>query len=318
MRKGKYAERKALWETLNQKVILQYQFKNEEECLALVMQFLAEQQPYLTKKGIATKAETLLVCNRRMTIQREFSLDEERFTPLVEMEFDDFVQKLASRIFVKYSTLKRAFKALPALDIQPYLNEQTLMRLNKRFANFLLMKSFDQFQVGFNHLSHHIHPTAFTDANGQEKTVSTSNLGVKQTDFTPVESYLFDQIFYDSDLQKDNLAPAKGGKIEGVTVFTKIPKNAIKIPCAGGNSYSPDFAYIVQRENGDVLNFIVESKGVENEESLRPAELQKIKHAEAMFNQLQQRSGTGGKIYFARQFAQDKIKELIKLALQNQ
>lgn len=88
--------------------------------------------------------------------------------------------------------------------------------------------------------------------------VLSSDLGVLQ-DHTksPLDSYLFEEVFYDSELERLNITDKE---ILSVAVFTKIPKNSIKIPVAGGYTYSPDFAYVVKTTSGDYLNFIIETK----------------------------------------------------------
>lgn len=53
---------------------------------------------------------------------------------------------------------------------------------------------------------------------------------------TPLDSFLFDSLFFDSEIERQNIT---GTAIQEVTVFTKIPKNSIKIPVAGGETYSP-------------------------------------------------------------------------------
>ncbi|WP_211278884.1 hypothetical protein, partial [Moraxella equi] len=57
----------------------------------------------------------------------------------------------------------------------------------------------------------------------------------------PIESFLFERVFFDSNIEGQNVTEED---VQEVVVFTKIPKNAIKIPVAGGATYSPDFAYI--------------------------------------------------------------------------
>jgi type III restriction enzyme len=53
-----------------------------------------------------------------------------------------------------------------------------------------------------------------------------SDLGVQSDDsLTPLDTYLFEDVFYDSELEKLNITD---GEIESVSVFTKIPKNSIK------------------------------------------------------------------------------------------
>lgn len=48
--------------------------------------------------------------------------------------------------------------------------------------------------------------------------------------------------------------------IDSVKVFTKIPSGSINIPLPNGYKYSPDFAYLISRENGET-SLIVETKG---------------------------------------------------------
>ena len=85
---------------------------------------------------------------------------------------------------------------------------------------------------------------------------------------------------------------------EQLTVFTKIPKNSIKIPVAGGGTYSPDFAYIVKTKTGEILNFVIEAKGVDGSDNLRKGEERKIKHAERLFAQISKEV----KVVFKTQF----------------
>lgn len=114
-------------------------------------------------------------------------------------------------------------------------------------------------------------------------------------------TYLVLPILNKPDLEKTNIQT----EIEQVIVFTKIPKNSIKIPVAGGKSYSPDFAYVLKFKNGEQkLNFIVETKDVYSKDGLRDEEKFKIKHAEQFFD-------GQVKIKFKTQFSNNKIVDLI-------
>ena len=144
--------------------------------------------------------------------------------------------------------------------------------------------------------------TKLTDKNGEVfSEISSSDVGIFYSDEKVADSYFFKELFYDSELEKDNIKE----EIKEVVVFTKIPKNSVKIPVAGGKSYSPDFAYVLNFENGEKrLHFIVETKNVNSENSLREEEKQKIKHAEKFFN-------GEVKIEFKTQFSNNKIVDLI-------
>lgn len=130
----------------------------------------------------------------------------------------------------------------------------------------------------------------------------------------PLDSFLFDKVFFDSEIEHQNITD---GEVKEVVVFTKIPKRAIKIPVAGGETYSPDFAYIVKTGKGEILNLVVESKGVADESQLRQNEQQKIKHAERWFAQLNRHFGEDNmpKVRFTTQFQGESVRRIVSEAL---
>ena len=123
------------------------------------------------------------------------------------------------------------------------------------------------------------------------------------------DTYLFDELFFDEDLEKQNIVK----NIKEVIVFTKIPKKSIRIPVAGGFTYSPDFAYILKDVQGNrTLNLIVETKNKEKR-ALYNDEKQKIKHAQIFFNN----NANNIKVKFETQFKSDEIKSVLERALNN-
>ena len=153
----------------------------------------------------------------------------------------------------------------------------------------------------------HIHPTVFTDKDGNPlKEIDSSAVGVIQGNSTDkvANNYFFEEVFFDSELERENIIT----EIEQVTVFTKIPKNSIKIPVAGGGTYSPDFAYVVKNKNArQTLNLIVETKNKE-ERGLNTDEDQKIKHAQEFFKNI----NSNVEVKFETQFKSEKMKKIIK------
>lgn len=111
---------------------------------------------------------------------------------------------------------------------------------------------------------------------------------------------------FDSPLEKENILV---DGIEEIVVYGKIPKNSIAIPTITGQSYSPDFMYVVKKNNGEkILNVIVETKDVENQNSLREIEKAKIECAKVFFNQL---SIDGYKVEFKTQLNNKKIRAIL-------
>ena len=217
------------------------------------------------------------------------------------MNYSDFIKELSKSLSINLKTIHQSLID-SEIEINQYLNTSSIRIIKQNFDNFLMFNAIDKFSIEYKKVSNSIHPTKITDTKGKVLTeIPASDVGVLYSDSDVADSYFFDELFYDSELEKTNIET----EIKEVVVFTKIPKNSIKIPVAGGKSYSPDFAYVVDFGNGGKkLHFIVETKNVNGEDSLREEEKQKIRHAEKFFN-------GNIKIDFKTQFSNNKIVDLI-------
>ena len=310
MRVGKFDELKKLWEMINQKAILEYEIASEDDFLELFKNYLIEESDKFKKTGVQTRIETVYIHNDTAMSKSMFG-DDDDFTKFSTMTYKDFLNRLSQEAFIKLSTLHKAFVSVQStIDITDYLNIQTVRKIKSGFSKFLLNNSFNKFFLDYNLISNSMHPTKFTDVQGEPRSeVMASDLGVYNDDaLKPLDKYLFEDVFYDSELEKLNITD---GEIESVTVFTKIPKNSIKIPVSGGYSYSPDFAYVVKTSKGDLLNFIIETKNVDGKDSLRKEEERKIEHAKVLFKKISEEV----KVDFKTQFSDDLIYDLIKKAV---
>lgn len=306
MRVGKFDELKELWGLINQKAVLEYKIASEDEFLALFTKYLTDEADNFKKTGVQTHIEKIYIHNDIAMSKTVFGDDD--FAKFSTMSYQEFLNRLSQDALIKISTLHKAFAAIQkTIDITDYLNIQTIRKIKSGFSKFLLNNSFNKFGLGYNIISNSVHPTKITDEKGAPlNEVMASDLGVQSDDtLKPLDSYLFEEVFYDSELEKLNITD---GEIESVSVFTKIPKNSIKIPVSGGYTYSPDFAYVVKTEKGKYLNFIIETKNVDGKDSLRKEEERKIEHAKELFNQISKDI----KVDFKTQFADDLIYDIIK------
>nr|WP_231998409.1 hypothetical protein [Neisseria animalis] len=211
------------------------------------------------------------------------------------------------------ATLHQAFFELKEqIEITRFMNEDTIRFIQQGFNQYLLHHSLSKFEVGYQKISSKIHPTVLTDHQGKpfDEIEINQDWGIIDSNATPLESFLFDKVFFDSQIEQQNIT---GSEIQEVVVFTKIPKRAIKIPVAGGETYSPDFAYIVKTCQGESLNLVVESKGVADGAGLRQNEKQKIAHAERWFAAMNKDGGIDVK--FVTQFEQDRVAQIIRRAM---
>lgn len=302
VRTEKYQELKDLWEKLNEKVILEYKFENEANFKTLFTDFLKAQKDNFTSDGINERISKIEIKDNRAVANEPESVYNRKTANISIMKYSDFLKELSKILNINIKTLHQSIIDA-GTDINKFLNQTTLRVIKQNFDHYLMANAIDKFSIEYKKVSNNIHPTKLTDEKGNVlKEISASDVGVLFSDEDVANSYFFDELYYDSDLEKTNIK----SEIKEVIVFTKIPKNSIKIPVAGGKSYSPDFAYVLKFKDGEQkLNFIVETKDVNSKDGLRDEEKFKIKHAEKFFD-------GKVKIEFRTQFSNNKIVDLIK------
>lgn len=302
VRTEKYQELKDLWEKLNEKVILEYKFDNEASFKTLFTEFLKAQKDNFTSDGINERISKIEIKDNRAVANEPESVYNRKTANISIMKYSDFLKELSKILNINIKTLHQSIIDA-GTDINKFLNQTTLRVIKQNFDHYLMANAIDKFSIEYKKVSNNIHPTKLTDEKGNVlKEISASDVGVLFSDEDVAKSYFFDELYYDSDLEKTNIK----SEIKEVIVFTKIPKNSIKIPVAGGKSYSPDFAYVLKFKDGEQkLNFIVETKDVNSKDGLRDEEKFKIKHAEKFFD-------GKVKIEFRTQFSNNKIVDLIK------
>jgi type III restriction enzyme len=301
VRTEKYSELKELWEKLNEKVILEYKFEKEDKFKSLFINFLNEQNSNFTIEGIKERTAQIEITDNVAGVKEEQEIYGNEITPISTMKYSSFLKELAKSLNINIKTLNSSFID-SNIDINKFLNIATVRIIKQKFENYLMFNAIDKFGIEYQKVSNEIHPTKFTDEKGNVlKEISASDIGVMYSENKVADTYLLDELFYDSELEKQNIEQ----NLREVIVFSKIPKNSIKIPVAGGKSYSPDFAYVLNYEDDSKkLYFIVETKNTA-EESLRDEEKQKIRHAEKFF-------GDAVKIKFRKQFSNQNIESLIR------
>ena len=304
VRVEKYSKLKELWEKLNEKVILEYKIENERIFKELFVDFLKNEK--LVIEGVRTRTAMIEVKHNEALLREEVGVYESAATPISMMKYSDFLKQLALVLNINIKTIHKSFAKIN-IDINNYLNQSTIIHLKQRFDNYLLYKAINKFSIEYQKITSTVHPTTLTNESGEvKKEIDASSIGLFYSNEKVADNYLFEELFYDSELEKTNIKTL----IKNVIIFTKIPKNSIKIPIAGGKSYSPDFAYVINLKNGEKkLYFVIETKDMDSDAGLRDEEKQKILHAQKFF---------GGKVQirFKTQFNKDRMVDLIREAYQ--
>ncbi len=307
IRAGKYAELKELWEKLNKKVVLEYKFESDEALAELFLEYLRSDKDDYTQTGSRTESFKIQITGNSVGLQS--SASEAKVTAIKMLSYTKFLESLSSKVALSVQSLHGAFVQLKAdIDINQYISQNTIRTIDKGFNDYLLNSVFGKFEVGYRETSNKIHPTKFTNKKGEPfSKIDSNQVGLFFENGPTPSTYLFDEIYYDGKLELENIK----NNIKEVIVYSKIPKNSIRIPLVGGGSYSPDFAYVLKTNDGkSQLSLVVETKG-KDKINLDNLEDIKIKHAEAYFNQ----SGMSHSVKFETQLQNKEIIKIIEDAL---
>lgn len=307
IRRDNYKILRELWETINQKVILEYKIQSEAKFEALLEEFLRDFTQKAVNSSVITTTKRLETHKQQANLQEVLLTSNTQELRYQAMSEDEFVKEGANALLANINTLRKVLKQV-GFD-EKFYNQRNVAMLKSEFNRFLFENAISGFEVGFAKISSatqpNLHPTAFTDTNGKPyEAIESSNLGIESSDEITPKNYLFDELFYDSAIERENILQ----NVDRVLVFTKIPKNALKIPVAGGISYTPDFAYVLKCENGEQIYCIIESKGKDLRD-LSKVENLKISRAE----QFLEKSGIfGAKIQFRAQFESEAITKILQ------
>lgn len=302
VRKDKYEQIKKLWELLNEKYIINYSEFETKEIEEALLNILKE--GIKTSDVITTERRMLSIGDNSANITEMSGIS---LTTNKKLKYNEFLIRLSDSTNIPIVNIHNSlvkYNNEYKID-NDFFNSTVLAKFCIKINEWKADKLFKRFTYQKANLP--IHPTALTTNNGQIKdTIVLGNVGTSKTDETPQERYLYDTIAYDSEIEKENILE----QINEVTVFGKIPKSSIKIPVANGETYSPDFMYLVDKKDGTTeLNLIIESKDVESERELRGKENYKIECAKKLFEQLE---SEGINIKFRKQLSNDKVGTIVR------
>ncbi len=148
--------------------------------------------------------------------------------------------------------------------------------------------------MGYEFIQSYSNNSLLYDENGTPKeNIEAQKLGkfiakdsTSQKPLTPASNYLFDKVIYDSQIEKEVITKdPQTIDNKSIIVFAKLPKFSIPTPF---KQYEPDFAYLLQDENGQKIFFICETKGYDDERSIPELERKKIDYAKRFFQSLQE------------------------------
>lgn len=303
IRKAVYSEIRELWETINQRYLLFYDADLDTVMDAAVLSVL-EQTGIFTDVVMTSTREIVESDGIQMSVVSETGV---QYTVMRPIAYNIFLKRIARvtniPIAVMHKAMCKYVKKHGKVDSK-YINESSMSTFVHKFQEW----KNNNLQGRFRYVKSNtpLGATALTYADGSPREdIAQGRIGTKIAPGSPSAKYLYDAYAYDSPLEQQNIMT----DIEEVVVFGKIPRSSIAIPTITGGMYSPDFMYVVRRKNGDKeLNIVVETKDVENNDTLRGEEAIKISCAEIFFKLL---ADDGYKVQFHTQLGNRRMKQII-------
>ena len=200
------------------------------------------------------------------------------------MPYGAFVKELAKKTDLPIKDIHpHVLKAIKKLNNSEYLSYSSVKKLVRNFkAEF--EKTYSQ-SYHYEALDFQARTSIFNPKdNTFVESVSSGLLGVNQVEekIPNADKSLYDMppVYYDSvHPEKDLLTRGYGN---GVTVFGKLPKSAIKLPKFTGGTTTPDFIYVLEKDDTSSIYLLVEGKAEDKRESDRLV----IQGQEKFFGQL--------------------------------
>jgi len=310
IRKAVYDELKTLWEEINRKYILHYENVERDNYLFNELLDILRDGVF-SDTYVTSRREELNTSGVKATIIEDSGVQFKICKPL---PYSVFLKQISRQTNLSIQTLHAVLIEYEKTNnIQTdRINEQSAANFVKKFHDWKIENLAGRFSYSKANLP--VKATALTFSDGTPKSEITQGvIGTKFIEGVSPEKYLYDVYAFDSPLEKENLL---AGNIHEIVVYGKIPRNSIAIPTITGQSYSPDFMYLIKKNNGEkILNIIIETKGVEDRTALRGIEQAKIDCAKAFFNQL---NIDGYKVEFETQLNNKKIMQIIDEVLVNE
>lgn len=312
VRPSNYEEFKQLWETINQKVFIEYNLGTEEEIKDLLVELL--------KTKPISQLDSIKITERKIeksedktqvVLSEPDSSSYSRYEYVETMPYHEFLKTVSNSTFIPLPTIHQAlveYHQSNPIDNRTFFTRKTALNLIKEYKNRIadVMLS----KIEYKQLDVAVHPTALTNPNGTLKKVAAHDVGTNYLKDEPQRKYLYNEFFYDS-----NENETINEQISEVIVFGKIPKKSIRIPVINGQTYSPDFAYVVKQKDGKTkLNIVIESKNKE-ERGLSIEEKDKISLANRFFDTINQ---SDIKVEFRKQLEGQYMSEIINQIVNGQ
>lgn len=282
--------RKANWELLKD-VWLQFsrrymlQFDRIPDSLSLIAEEVIGNEDLFIRQKPGQIHQTLRMTEgkKMMVAEREGDYDARQF--LQGIKYGQFLKQLVMQTNLPVKVIHPLLMAVLRDKFRGddrYLSQLSLDNLVREFKN-RFDERFSQSYV-YKPLAFHASTSIFDNASQEFKEELNAEILGKYADDSAIddERYLYELPPLRYDSADPELALLKHNYPKKVTVFGKLPKRAIQVPKYTGGSTTPDFVYMIEREDTTSVYLLVETKA----ENMRVGDKTIVEVQREFFNML--------------------------------
>lgn len=258
LRKQNWQQLKDLWLQLAKRQMIKFDPSVNQDAETVARNVFSDndnkifvlQRPQIIHQEITTNAAVSSVRETQSDYNTEY----------LTMNYGEFLKILASKTDLSVNLINNLMiRAITRLGNNTnYINEKTLANListfNSRF-NERIKTSYSYESLDF------AASTSIYNAEKQEfvNYVPANSLGVYQADSTSDQTYLYDRPPLRYDSADPELTILKRSYSPKISVFGKLPKQAIKIPRFDNGTTTPDFIFKIDHGNKPIY-LVIETK----------------------------------------------------------
>lgn len=305
IRPKRYAELKQLWEAVNAKYYLRLDDLTADE-IATCIDHILDQDIYSPQVGRFAEETIIKADDGSLTTK---TATKSTFDIDARLTYGDWLKQAYLQTYLPLKAIHEGLTRRNAKQKLPdgFFNKATLGRFVREFQAWMQQEFKSRFS--YTRIDGPLGATALTGTDGMPlKNIVQGNIGIyRDTSANVPEKFLYDAFIYDSPKEQ---ATIRDSVLDEVVVYGKIPRRSIRVPVYFGGTTSPDFMYVLNGHDGKLsLNFIVETKDVDNKADLRGTEQLRIETARRFFESI---SSDDISVRFMPQLKHDDIVALIK------
>lgn len=263
LNKDNWNKMRELWQTFANRYMLEFDHVNEEAMQLLIDEILRNKENFVLQYPEFTREELYYSDEQGEMRVREQTSNYENRKPIDGMVYGEFLLKLAKATKLKPAQLHRGLAKTLKNEYHgetKYLNEVTFSNLIRDFKQRFEERYAQSYQ--YSALDFQASTSVFDVKLGDFKDdILATVIGVNEDNDT------FDderQLYEMPPLRYDSIHPEKDllkrGYGSSVLSFGKLPRKAIQVPKYMGGTTTPDFVYMVEREDGTNVYLLVETK----------------------------------------------------------